>query len=142
MTHSALQTGRVPILWAVDINPAACAATRGTATANVLQDDIEVLNADYTTASLSRWAGLVDVLIFNPPYVPTPSEEIKWGYGIYQSIFNACLHVVVEYVLQGDSGCMGGRRGRKRSHRCCFTSNTNAPVETTWNVLHGTSRRQ
>jgi methylase of polypeptide subunit release factors len=109
MTRSALQTRRVPLLWAVDINPAACSATLGTATANVLQDDIEVLNADYTTASLSRWAGLVDVLIFNPPYVPTPSEEIKWGYGIYQSIFNACLYVVVEYVLQGDSGCMGGR---------------------------------
>ncbi|KAJ3182614.1 HemK methyltransferase member 2 [Geranomyces variabilis] len=53
-----------------DINPAANRATLQTATANRIA--IDALRADLLPALRSR----IDALLFNPPYVPTPSAEV------------------------------------------------------------------
>lgn len=96
--------GRVPRLptmtLAVDVNPAAAAATMSTRAANGLGawrparsgapppaaapaggDALPPAPGDAVVADLagplaSRLAGAVDVLLFNPPYVPTPAEEV------------------------------------------------------------------
>lgn len=59
---------------ATDINPIALETTRQTAEAN--QVSIELFQTDLLTAVEHTHAGLIDVMLFNPPYVPTPSEEI------------------------------------------------------------------
>jgi release factor glutamine methyltransferase len=59
---------------AVDINRDAAVATRRTATASGIS--IDVVQGDLASPLLPRLAGAVDVLIFNPPYVPTPPEEV------------------------------------------------------------------
>ena len=103
--------GRTPIVLAVDINIAACRGTAATAAQNK-QPRVEAV-CDDLAASLRlkvrpasclgfQWResaayvccsghdscllpqGLVDVLLFNPPYVPTPSAEVG-GSGIEAS---------------------------------------------------------
>jgi release factor glutamine methyltransferase len=56
---------------ASDVNPAAAAATTATAAANGVA--VQVLQMDLLTALRP---GCVDVLVFNPPYVPTSAEEL------------------------------------------------------------------
>lgn len=58
--------------FAIDINPRACAVTKRTAKVN--EASLDVINMSLLTAFLDR---SVDVLIFNPPYVVTPDEEIE-----------------------------------------------------------------
>lgn len=53
---------------AIDINPYACRATKRTATAN--STSLDVINMDLLN---SLKPGTIDLLIFNPPYVPTDS---------------------------------------------------------------------
>lgn len=55
---------------AVDINKFACNATARTSRANNV--NVDVINMDLLS---SFKANSVDLLIFNPPYVPTPSDE-------------------------------------------------------------------
>jgi release factor glutamine methyltransferase len=57
---------------AVDINPVACTVTQGTAQLNGAE--VEVVAMDLLSGF--HWDNRIDVLIFNPPYVVTPSEEI------------------------------------------------------------------
>lgn len=59
---------------ATDINPCAAACARRTAAANDVQVDVVLTNL--VTAVHEKLHHKVDVLLFNPPYVPTPSEEI------------------------------------------------------------------
>lgn len=59
------------VLLAGDINRAAAAATTATAAANGVH--IEALHMDLLTALRP---GSVDVVIFNPPYVPTSRDEL------------------------------------------------------------------
>lgn len=77
---SAMITQLVPqsIVLATDINPKAVASAQALGVESVL--------CDFATAI----RGTVDILIFNPPYVPTPDEEIKgtglevsWAGGIH-----------------------------------------------------------
>jgi HemK-related putative methylase len=68
--------------WAVDVNPAACATTQASMRENGVRGD--VVQGDLTSALEPRLAGLIDVLVFNPPYVPTPPEELL-GEGISRS---------------------------------------------------------
>ena len=70
------------VCWATDINPAACAATMKTGTANNVL--IDVIRSDLVLPLMDQLQGRVDCLIFNPPYVPTPEEEVG-GDGIEAS---------------------------------------------------------
>ena len=65
---------------ATDVNPAANEATLRVAAANSVPCD--AVRCDLVSAVAK--AGAVDVLMFNPPYVPTPSSEVG-GTGISAS---------------------------------------------------------
>lgn len=58
----------------VDINAFACRATRKTARHNGA--DVDVINGDLLQAIRPH---SIDILIFNPPYVLTPDDEIPHG---------------------------------------------------------------
>lgn len=60
--------------FATDINLHAAAATRGTLEAHGV--NAEVVAADIASGLQRRLTGLVDVMVVNPPYVPTPEEEV------------------------------------------------------------------
>ncbi|XP_075065540.1 methyltransferase HEMK2 [Mixophyes fleayi] len=57
-----------------DINPSAASCTLQTAQTNKLQ--IEPIITDLANGLLPRLQGQIDLLLFNPPYVVTPSEEV------------------------------------------------------------------
>ncbi|XP_059468761.1 methyltransferase N6AMT1-like isoform X1 [Neocloeon triangulifer] len=59
---------------AIDINPLACRATKETARRHGAS--VECVNADLVTPLLPAIRNKVDLLIFNPPYVPTETVEI------------------------------------------------------------------
>ncbi|KNC85726.1 methylase [Sphaeroforma arctica JP610] len=60
--------------FATDLNDKAAAATYTTGRRNNVA--VEVLRTDLLDGVLDRLGGQVDVLLFNPPYVPTPPEEV------------------------------------------------------------------
>eukprot|EP00039_Didymoeca_costata_P033161 m.40969 g.40969 ORF g.40969 m.40969 type:complete len:224 (+) comp9726_c0_seq2:135-806(+) len=62
------------IFMATDINPIAVEATKKTSEENGVS--IEVYNCDFIDSIKDNVSNKVDVLIFNPPYVVTPSEEV------------------------------------------------------------------
>ncbi|XP_051118465.1 uncharacterized protein LOC127242812 [Andrographis paniculata] len=62
---------------ATDINPHAVKVTRETLRAHGC--DAEVINTDIASGLESRLSKSVDVLVVNPPYVPTPEEEVGRG---------------------------------------------------------------
>lgn len=66
------------VAFATDINHYANLATLRTSSINNVE--VEVVNCDFAI-SLAGLLGQVDILIFNPPYVPTPDDEIQ-GTGI------------------------------------------------------------
>eukprot|EP01133_Synstelium_polycarpum_P005755 gene5755-6662_t len=61
---------------ATDINPLAAHVTQRTSLHNNVS--IDIVNTSFLRG-LDRVLGNVDVLLFNPPYVPTPTEEIAQG---------------------------------------------------------------
>ncbi|PSC68421.1 hemK methyltransferase family member 2 [Micractinium conductrix] len=71
--------GAAAQLLATDINPAAAAATAETLEAHGVHSRVDVLLTDLALVLLPALAGRVDVLVFNPPYVPTPEEEVERG---------------------------------------------------------------
>lgn len=62
---------------AIDVNPHACTATADTALANSAR--VDVIRGD-----LLSCVRTCDALVFNPPYVTTPPEELR-GHGIEAS---------------------------------------------------------
>ncbi|OQS05041.1 hypothetical protein THRCLA_02773 [Thraustotheca clavata] len=73
-TMNLLKSQGIPaILMAIDINQEATACTKKTAQLNNVVN-IEIVRMDLLTQLQLRKQ--VDVLLFNPPYVPTPSEEV------------------------------------------------------------------
>lgn len=60
---------------AIDINPIAAQTARQTALLNGVQ--IDVLCGDLLTCFQSDAAPTIDVVLFNPPYVPTDAEEMN-----------------------------------------------------------------
>ncbi|CAO2838149.1 unnamed protein product [Amaranthus hypochondriacus] len=59
---------------ATDINPHAVAVTSETLTSHGVH--AEVMLMDIASALEDRLAGLIDVIVVNPPYVPTPEDEV------------------------------------------------------------------
>ncbi|KAG9262169.1 methyltransferase N6AMT1 [Astyanax mexicanus] len=57
-----------------DLNPAAAQCTAETSRCNKL--DLQPIITDLMECLLPRLNGKVDVLLFNPPYVVTPSDEV------------------------------------------------------------------
>lgn len=63
---------------ATDINPHAVTVTSETLEAHGVHA-AELVNTDIASGLELRLAGLVDVMVVNPPYVPTPEEEVGRG---------------------------------------------------------------
>lgn len=59
---------------ATDINPHAVRVTRETLEAHGVH--AELISTDIASGLEERLAGLVDVMVVNPPYVPTPEDEV------------------------------------------------------------------
>ncbi|KMT15736.1 hypothetical protein BVRB_3g057140 [Beta vulgaris subsp. vulgaris] len=62
---------------ATDINPDAIQVTSETLKAHGVH--AEVMLMDIASALENRLAGVVDVVVVNPPYVPTPEDEVGCG---------------------------------------------------------------
>lgn len=71
-----------PHYFATDINPHAVETTRGTLEAHGVH--AEILYTDIASGLEKRLAGMMDVIVVNPPYVPTPEDEVG-GAGITAS---------------------------------------------------------
>lgn len=74
-----LQEKKSVHFFATDINPIALALTERTSKLNGVS--VETVQSDLLSAFIATDAQQMDVIVFNPPYVPTPSEEIQ-GNGI------------------------------------------------------------
>ena len=68
------RTACPPLAFATDINEHAARGTLATARANGAA--VEAVRTNLVDALAQRLAGVVDVLLFNPPYVPTESSEL------------------------------------------------------------------
>ena len=63
--------------YVTDVNPHAVSVALRTAEAsNLPRGTIEPILCDLASPLLDKLSGKVDVLIFNPPYVPTPDDEV------------------------------------------------------------------
>jgi methylase of polypeptide subunit release factors len=69
-----------PFVLACDLNPRACAATAATAAANGVAAAVDAVRCDLVGPLGARLAGAVDVLLFNPPYVPSEAADIPAPY--------------------------------------------------------------
>uniref|UniRef100_A0A8C1DXQ6 Methyltransferase HEMK2 n=1 Tax=Cyprinus carpio carpio TaxID=630221 RepID=A0A8C1DXQ6_CYPCA len=91
-----------------DVNPAAAQCTLQTARCNHLQ--LQPVITDLVQCLLPRLNGKVDVLVFNPPYVVTPSDEFSLTLVIYHGLFYLVTvsenHPAIVDVLR-DSGLNG-----------------------------------
>ncbi|KAI3723151.1 hypothetical protein L2E82_34543 [Cichorium intybus] len=66
-----------PHFFATDINPHATRVTRETLEAHGVH--AEIVTTNIASGLEKRLAGMVDVMVVNPPYVPTPEEEVGGG---------------------------------------------------------------
>lgn len=83
--------------FAIDINPRACDVTKRTALKNGA--NLNVINMNLLNGFQSN---VVDVLIFNPPYVVTPDEEIDSNQSPHDNPFN-------DKIIQSWAGGTDGR---------------------------------
>ncbi|XP_046641366.1 methyltransferase N6AMT1-like isoform X1 [Daphnia pulicaria] len=74
LTGLAKCLGSCCAYFSIDINPHAAQVTRKTACKNSVC--LEVVNCDLVGPLLPQIQNKVDVLVFNPPYVPTDENEI------------------------------------------------------------------
>ncbi len=73
-TFTAQMLGNKTFFLCTDINPKAAHISKQTGSENHVS--LNPLLADLAGPLASRIAGHVDLLLFNPPYVVTPSEEV------------------------------------------------------------------
>lgn len=101
------QTGCHAECFATDLSTSATAACVETLSAHNVKH-VDVLRMDLLSALLPRIRGKVDILVFNPPYVPTPDEEVppsQWVYDADGCRINAAWaggwkgRVVIDRVL-------------------------------------------
>lgn len=83
--------------FAIDINPRACDVTKRTAAKNGAT--LNVINMNLLNGFRSR---IIDLLIFNPPYVVTPDEEIDSNESPQDNEFN-------EKIIKSWAGGTDGR---------------------------------
>ncbi|KAI8809718.1 N6-adenine-specific DNA methyltransferase 1 [Cladochytrium replicatum] len=91
---------------ATDVNVEATTASLETAATNKVGVDFVLM--EFTTALLARLRRSVDVVIFNPPYVVTPSEEVgsrsiaaAWAGGVDgREVIDAALPFVDEVLSE------------------------------------------
>ena len=69
-----LKNSKSILFHAADINKNACLATQKTSIQN--KNDVNIINCDLVLPMLNRLNHSVDVLLFNPPYVVTESNEL------------------------------------------------------------------
>ncbi|CAF0706128.1 unnamed protein product [Brachionus calyciflorus] len=69
-----LKESKKILFMATDINKDACLATQKTSIKN--NNDINILNCDLLSPLFDRLQNKIDVLLFNPPYVVTESDEL------------------------------------------------------------------
>lgn len=62
--------------FATDINPAALQAAAQTLASHQVHG-VQLVQTDLVASLIPRLAGAIDLLLFNPPYVPTPDEEVQ-----------------------------------------------------------------
>ncbi|KAH0505124.1 HemK methyltransferase family member 2 [Microtus ochrogaster] len=70
----ALEAAAAELAGCTDINPQAAACTLETAHCNRVH--LQPIITDLVQGLLPRLKGKVDLLVFNPPYVVTPPEEV------------------------------------------------------------------
>ncbi|KAM3261813.1 hypothetical protein ACQJBY_052479 [Aegilops geniculata] len=95
---------------ATDINQHAVETTQATLEAHGVHAD--VIATDIVSGLEKRLAGMVDVVVVNPPYVPTPEEEIgmkgivsSWAGGLNgRQVIDRILPAVRE--LLSEKGCL------------------------------------
>ncbi|EWM26494.1 n-6 adenine-specific dna methyltransferase 1 [Nannochloropsis gaditana] len=73
--RDALGPEHCTLFISTDINSRAVRATQATGSANSILHH-EILQADLLAPLLPRLLHSVDLLVFNPPYVPTPTSEV------------------------------------------------------------------
>lgn len=83
--------------FAIDINPRACDVTKRTAHKNGA--NLNVVNMNLLNGFRLN---VIDVLIFNPPYVVTPNEEIDCNESPHDNPFN-------DQIIQSWAGGIDGR---------------------------------
>ena len=83
ITFLATLLSHPSLIIATDINPKALRLTKQTAIENGVTS-LETIQCDLASPILSRLQNMVDIIIFNPPYVPTPDDEVS-GNGIEAS---------------------------------------------------------
>ncbi|XP_030521652.1 methyltransferase N6AMT1 [Rhodamnia argentea] len=108
ITSLALMLGEVPGVHyiATDINHDAVRVTRETLQAHNVHAD--VIATDLASGLDTRLAGLVDVIVVNPPYVPTPEDEVgrdgitsAWAGGVDGRTVIDRILPVVDKLLSG-----------------------------------------
>ncbi len=67
------------LFFAVDMNPHACYSTKRTFVQNNVHQKhcLNVIQCDLAGPLINRLSSKVDLLLFNPPYVPTETSDVK-----------------------------------------------------------------
>jgi len=74
---STSETNMSPVHFVTDINPDAIRIAKSTAERNgIPANTFKAFQCDLASDILEELENKVDILIFNPPYVPTPDEEV------------------------------------------------------------------
>jgi release factor glutamine methyltransferase len=73
VSYLSLRPLTVPVYLATDINPHACRCTTATGTHNSVA--IQAIHANFASPLHARLKHSVDIVLFNPPYVPTVDDE-------------------------------------------------------------------
>ena len=67
------------LFFAIDINPYACTSTKRTFKQNNLHQKhcLNIIQCNLADPLIDRLASKVDLILFNPPYVPTETSDVK-----------------------------------------------------------------
>ncbi|XP_020512572.1 methyltransferase N6AMT1 isoform X1 [Labrus bergylta] len=102
-----------------DVNPAAAQCTAKTASCNNVS--LQPVLTSLVDSLLPRLGGKVDVLLFNPPYVVTPSEEVIQLSTAFYLLLMRIVKDIVPFFQVGSRGIeaawAGGKRGREVTDR-------------------------